>query len=111
MSAHPDGESSNPISPEAPLFTNVCSQASGSEASGSGGRADVVPEKDEEPEKDFAEDEVIDEVEFAEGAEVKVRQIPKGPSAEQFRIHNATHFPFRSWCSKMCLIQRTPVGP
>ena len=100
MNAHPDGESSEPISPKAHLYTNVCSQASGSGASGSGGRADEVPEKDEEPEKERAEDEVIDEVEFAEGAEVKVRPIPKGPSAEQLRIHNATHVPFRSWCPK-----------
>ena len=28
----------------------------------------------------------------------KVKPVPRSPSAEEARLHRATHVPFRSWC-------------
>ena len=36
--------------------------------------------------------------EMTEGREVASRTSPKAPSAEERRMHNITHIPFRSWC-------------
>ena len=51
---------------------------------------------------DMMEDELFgQEEELEEGEEAregKTRALPKGPSAEQMRIHRLTHYPFRSWC-------------
>ena len=30
----------------------------------------------------------------------KARRIPRGPSAEEVRLHRITHCPYRSWCPK-----------
>ena len=40
----------------------------------------------------------------------KIRRVPKGPSEEEYRIHRATHCPFRSWCPK-CIAGRAKRGP
>ena len=39
-----------------------------------------------------------------------MRQIPKGPTKEEIRRHNATHCPYRSWCPK-CVAGRGHQGP
>ena len=40
----------------------------------------------------------------------RVRRVPHGPSAEEMRVHRATHCPYRSWCPK-CVAGRGHQGP
>ena len=44
----------------------------------------------------FGQEEEFEEVQ--EAREVKTRALPKGPSEEQMRVHQLTHYPFRNWC-------------
>ena len=42
--------------------------------------------------------------------EVKSRAPPKGPTAEQWRTHRISHYPFRSWCPH-CVAARAKSWP
>merc|ERR1711978_680622 len=39
----------------------------------------------------------------------KMKRPPRAPSAEEWRMHRATHVPFRSWCPK-CVAGRAVRG-
>ena len=56
----------------------------------------------------FGQEEELEEGE--EAREGKTRALPKGPSAEQVRIHRLTHYPFRSWCP-LCVAGRAKSWP
>ena len=56
----------------------------------------------------FGQEEDFEEVE--EAREGKTRALPKGPSEEQMRIHQLTHYPFRSWCPQ-CVAGRAKSWP
>ena len=56
----------------------------------------------------FGQEEELEEGE--EAREGKTRALPKGPSAEQLRIHRLTHYPFRSWCP-LCVAGRAKSWP
>ena len=56
----------------------------------------------------YGHEEVLEEGE--EAREGKTRALPKGPSAEQMRIHRLTHYPFRSWCPQ-CVAGRAKSWP
>ena len=56
----------------------------------------------------FGQEEELEEGE--EAREGKTRALPKGPSAEQMRIHRLTHYPFRSWCPQ-CVAGRAKSWP
>ena len=43
-------------------------------------------------------DEGIEEEDFGENAPVKVRTKPIQPSKKEVEEHQATHYPYRSWC-------------
>ena len=56
----------------------------------------------------FGQEEELEEGE--EAREGKTRALPKGPSAEQMRIHQLTHYPSRSWCPQ-CVAGRAKSWP
>ena len=56
----------------------------------------------------FGQEEEFEEVQ--EAREVKTRALPKGPSEEQMRVHQLTHYPFRSWCP-LCVAGRAKNWP
>ena len=60
---------------------------------------EVVTEVKSDTEVDPAQEEAPD------GSRIKVGKVPRGPSREEYRSHQATHVPFRSWCPK-CLAGR-----
>ena len=45
------------------------------------------------------EDQLIDEEEAHESANVKPLKSPAAPSRQEVLEHDITHYPFRSWCS------------
>ena len=48
--------------------------------------------------------------ESEESEVVKVACMPCMPTQEEVEIHNATHFPFRSWC-KFCVAGKAKANP
>ena len=97
---------SDPVSPKAILDPNVEIRASGSEQ----GTGDIEGEEKSEVDKEdeYVQDEVpIEELEAEteEQGSCKVKPVPKSPSPDEVRMHNATHIPFRSWCPK-CIAGR-----
>ena len=56
------------------------------------------------------EEEVIEDQMGEEARQVKNRKTPKGPGAEERRLHRLTHYPFRSWCPE-CVAGRAKSYP
>ena len=56
----------------------------------------------------YGQEEQHEEVE--EAREGKTRTLPKGPAAEQIRVHRLTHCPFRSWYPQ-CVAGRAKSWP
>ena len=89
-------EPPRPVSPQ--LCPNVNDSESGS------GRAEVTAEEvgqSRGEERGGVREEQAHEEEQGEGPRrPKAKRIPRQPTAEEIRIHKATHCPFRSWCPK-----------
>ena len=64
----------------------------------------TVETTEREREEHTDEEEVFERV-----AGAKAKKIPRGPTAEEQRLHRVTHCPFRSWCPK-CVAGRGHQG-
>ena len=77
-------------------------------------RGGIRPIEDlgEDPDMDLDVRSQIDAVdaEEEEGGQVKVRRAPKGPTKKEREEHEATHIPYRDWCSH-CVRGRAPNRP
>ena len=49
------------------------------------------------------------EVSCEQVAGARMRKVPRAPTEEEWRLHRATHCPFRSWCPK-CVAGRAVRG-
>ena len=49
------------------------------------------------------EEELVEEEEAHESTHVKPLKSPVAPSRQELLEHNATHYPFRSWCAHCVL--------
>ena len=55
------------------------------------------------------EEEPAEEENFERAVGEKIKKPPNAPSEKEWRIHRATHCPFRSWCPK-CVAARAHQG-